>query len=218
MSKIVQLDQILCFGDSFTAGEGDDCCGGWVARLRSERMRSLYAATADDLPQLRVRQQVYELGVGGETVDGLVLRMAREYQARAHQRARRWVLLQYGSNDVIKVKQKNRVPLAIFLRKMTQAIDFFRQQGCRVAVMSIWPVIERFDGCCDEAGWLRHNADIDSYNQALAELCLEQQVTWLRLAFDGHRDQAHWAPDGVHPSAQGHDFIALHAKAWLAQN
>ncbi|WMS88126.1 SGNH/GDSL hydrolase family protein [Pleionea litopenaei] len=204
-----QLTQVFFWGDSFTAGENDYRRGGWTARVSAALMKRNHLQRQD--VAMKNHWRAYPLGIGGETVDGLLRRFESEFKSRAVSNSRRLVCLQYGSNDVEWHKQKNRVPLPIFIRKYQQVLTFFQAQGAEVLGLSIWPTASALDGEPDIYGMVRHRADLERYNDALKTLVEQNRGYWVNTCPPTfHRDPGSWLDaDGVHPSAQGHAYIAL---------
>lgn len=83
------MNSILCFGDSISYGEGDSQSGGWVEQLK----RRLINVT------------VFNLGIPGETTDGLRLRIEFEVQRRILRSKKTTIILNYGANDIVVHKK-----------------------------------------------------------------------------------------------------------------
>jgi len=77
--------------------------------------------------------------------------------------------------------------------------------------LSIWPTASALDGEPDIYGMVRHRADLEGYNDALKTLVEQNRGYWINTCPPTfHLDPGSWLDaDGVHPSAQGHAYIAL---------
>ena len=67
--------KILCFGDSITLGEKDIEQGGWADRLKKQYFQQFVDSQTQKIT-------LYNLGVAGETTDGLVKHVDSELSAR----------------------------------------------------------------------------------------------------------------------------------------
>jgi lysophospholipase L1-like esterase len=81
----------LFFGDSITYGEYDGVFGGWVDILKRYALQK-YNEGSDELI-------LFNLGIGGETTEGLVKRIPHEMKARNSAEGN-VVFIGYGANDL----------------------------------------------------------------------------------------------------------------------
>ena len=194
--------KIFCFGDSITYGESDPKYGGWVDRLKVN-FQNRYQE------QFRQECFVYNLGIGGETTDGLANRMANEIEARSFKIEKNIVLLAYGSNDIVIHKNKNKVPIEYFRRNYTNCIQWCHSRSYKVILLNLLPLVNKNDGKIDQHGNLRHSADVLKYNQELINIandfsCLHIDIN---AEFSDRRHEDIYAFDGVHPNTRGHEII-----------
>ncbi len=93
MKKIVYG---LFFGDSITYGEYDGVFGGWVDILKRYALQKFHEGNGDELI-------LFNLGIGGETTEGLLKRMPVELEAR-NSADGNLIFISYGANDLAKKK------------------------------------------------------------------------------------------------------------------
>jgi lysophospholipase L1-like esterase len=149
----------------------------------------------------------YNLGVGGETTDGLKCRFENELLVRCHKKMKLTVLMQYGLNDMVLHKGKNRVPIDYFKRNLASCIWFAKERKIDVGLMTLHPFKESLDGNPDCFGHLRTLQDVNLYNDALSELAKEYNAKLIDVTKDFKSDTM-LAEDGIHPNALGHHTIA----------
>ena len=83
----------LFFGDSITYGEYDGVFGGWVDILKRYALQK-YNERSNELI-------LFNLGIGGETTEGLLNRMSHEMKAR-NSADGNIIFIGYGANDLAK--------------------------------------------------------------------------------------------------------------------
>jgi len=192
--------RILCFGDSITLGEKDYLNGGWV-----DRLKSFYLEKCQNAPAQQV--SVYNLGIGGETTDGLARRFEVEFNARRIKGQKIRVIFAYGSNDIVIHKSKNIVPEAYFVRNLKNCVQHAVDKNAEVILTSLLPISDETDGSINQYDQLRRGLDIDSYNSILKKLAAEMQCQYLDIysSFGNKNDLL--ASDGLHPNSDGHKLI-----------
>ncbi|HEY7956801.1 MAG TPA: SGNH/GDSL hydrolase family protein [Polyangia bacterium] len=192
-----------CFGDSITYGDSDTERGGWVARLKTECLaRSACGELGAD---------VFNLGIGGETTRLMRARFSPELEARLEGGARSLVTLAYGANDAAESDGSFLVPEKEYAENLAWAIDEARRQGCEVWLLNVTPLAPAADGVRSlGSGRLRSNALVSRYNDLLRQLAHQKRAELLDVhaAFMRHDLSSLFAPDGLHPNAEGHALIA----------
>lgn len=194
---------IYCFGDSITLGEYDTERGGWVDRLKTECMKRFVALGEPD-------DCVFNLGIAGETTQGMRSRLVNELEARLDREARSLVLLAYGANDAAESGGSIQVPPEAYIEHLSWAIDELRARQCEVWLVNVTPVAPAADGVRNPWGRLRSNAAVARYNDALAELARQKSVALIDVhsAFRTPEHASRFVTDGVHPDAAGHELIS----------
>ena len=196
---------IYLFGDSITYGAWDIEGSGWTARLRKYL----------DEVQLKDDSKYYlcyNLGIPGETTDGLVGRFDRELSARERLGEEAVFVFAFGANDSVHVPSMNgfRVPEDRFIRNMKAAIDSARTVSKNIILANITPVDEAV--CASRYGAkdkVRLNKNVERYNDLIAAIAQEKMVP----AVDVYRPFVDSVPkvllseDGLHPNEKGHQLI-----------
>jgi len=205
--------RIICFGDSITYGESDPINGGWADQLKND-----YVLAYQD--SIRQETVLYNLGVGGETTDGLAARFNNEYLSRAINSQKSLVIFSYGANDIVIHKNKNIVPIKYFIRNLSQCIEFAKSKKSEVILLGLTPISESIEGKENQHGNIRFDKDIKLYNQALEKLAQKNQVlfvdTYSKFCKKGKQNLL--AKDGVHPNTNGHLVIYSIIKSKLNFN
>ena len=192
---------ILCFGDSITQGEGDALNGGWADRIKRDYFKQFELANHQEV-------HLYNLGIGGETTDGLKRRFETEYRARAMKNANNVVLFQYGINDIVIHKRKNIVPPDYFVRNLTHCIDFAVKAGSQVCLLNLLPISDDSDGIINQHGDLRHMQDVLEFNQLIEGLAGRLNCQLFDLYTPFNLDKSHLLTcDGLHPNTDGHKLL-----------
>ena len=204
--------KILCFGDSITYGESDVLAGGWADRLKNHFL----VKYADSITQ---EISVYNLGIGGETTDGLRQRFEIELNARHIKGQRLVVIFSYGSNDIVIHKNKNIVPPEYFIRNLRECIEKVKKKGGEVILSSLTPIADTIDGVINQHRQLRYKKDIEYYNLILKKLSNEVNATHLDIYNDlkCNKTPDLLSSDGVHPSSSGHNLINLKVKSLISE-
>jgi lysophospholipase L1-like esterase len=195
---------IYCFGDSITYGECDTEKGGWVERLKIERM----------VPDMNV----FNLGIGGETTRMMRARMKSELTTRLDPAAKSLVLLAYGANDAADIGGSCLIPLEEYLENLSWAIDEVRALRCEAWLLNVTPMTASADGARNPvSGRFRSNEIVSEYNDALRALSQLKSVELIDVngALRKYDLPTVFAADGVHPNAKGHAVIYEHVRERL---
>ncbi|TQV86361.1 SGNH/GDSL hydrolase family protein [Aliikangiella coralliicola] len=203
---------ILCFGDSIVFGECDQNYGGWVDRLKKGYIEQY----ADSLKQ---EVFLYNLGIGGETTDGLVKRFSVELKARKIGKQKTLVIFAYGANDIVVHKNKNIVPANYFIRNLTDAISTAKLEDCKVLILSLLPISNTIEGKVNQHDKLRYDLDIQQYNLILEKISVETESEFLNLysPFNQNDKESLLSGDGVHPNSKGHALVSQLVREKLIQ-
>jgi lysophospholipase L1-like esterase len=201
------MARILCFGDSITYGESDAQSGGWVEQLKQYFLRQ-------HLGQNMQESLVYNLGIAGETTDGLENRFNSELRSRVSSKSKAIIILSYGYNDITLITDrfdvsKNRVPLEYFLAKIQTCVESMMSHSHQVIINNLIPFDRKDDGKQNFYGERRLLADLVRYNQALELLADNCGCSFLDLykAFTANSVNDLLAKDGLHPNEKGHQLI-----------
>lgn len=182
----------MFFGDSHTAGVGDEAGLGWTGRV-------VAAALQDGIPTTS-----YNLGVGGETSADVAARWraeARPRLPRAPAGGDPRVVLAFGVNDVVLEDESQRCTEEQSLLSLEEVLLGTQAMGLRRFVIGPAAVD-------DEAV----NDRIAELSYAYRMLCARHRVPFVPL-IGSLRGNEVWrrsiaAGDGAHPGAAGYAELA----------
>ncbi|AZA80169.1 SGNH/GDSL hydrolase family protein [Chryseobacterium sp. G0186] len=198
MKKIVYG---LFFGDSITYGEYDGVFGGWVDILKRYALQKFHEGNGDELI-------LFNLGIGGETTEGLLKRMPVELNAR-NSADGNLVFISYGANDLAIKEGIQVVAPETFKSNIQTAVHHAKQFSDDIYLVSILPVSQKIDGVVVGSGKLRTNEEVVIYNQILKNIASDQSLKYIDFytAFLEDREFL-LSADGVHPNEKGYGIMA----------
>ena len=190
----------LFFGDSITYGEYDGVFGGWVDILKRYALQK-YNEGGNELI-------LFNLGIGGETSEGLVKRIRNEITARNAENGN-VVFIGYGANDLAVKDQKQIVNPEEFKANLTEAIQQAQDFSKEIYLVSILPISEKIAGEISATGKIRMNEDILVYNEVLKNIASENSLIYIDFhsAFFADKEVL-LSKDGVHPNEKGYGMMA----------
>lgn len=190
----------LFFGDSITYGEYDGVFGGWVDILKRYALQK-YNEGSNELI-------LFNLGIGGETSEGLVKRIQNEIVARNSEDGN-FVFLGYGANDLAIKDGSQIVNSEQFKANIEKAIQHARDFSKEIYLVSILPISEKIDGEISTTGKVRMNEDVLVYNQILKDIATENSLIYIDFHSAFLKDkQILLSKDGVHPNEKGYGMMA----------
>ncbi len=202
--------KILCFGDSITLGEKDIEQGGWADRLKKHYYQKFEYSQTQQI-------SLYNLGVAGETTDGLLRRFAIEVAARSIKGQKLLILFAYGINDIVIHKGKNIVPERYYLRNLHHCITIAKELQANVLLLNMLPIAEFINSKTDQYGKLRLADDIKKYNRLMKNLSVEMNCEYLDLhTIFLQSSQDNLSADGLHPNSIGHQLLYQQIKQKLS--
>ena len=198
----------LCFGDSITYGEYDGVSGGWTDILKRYFHSRFINENIEEL-------NVFNLGIGGETTDGIVKRFSAEVAARTSP-DQNLIFFAYGANDVALKEGCRMVESEKFKTNLREVIGKAKEITSHLHIISILPVASAIDGITVPSGKQRSNQIIEEYNQVLQEFAAQYGIAFINLyhSFFKEKDIL-LSDDGVHPNDKGYQFIAEHIKPFI---
>lgn len=190
----------LFFGDSITYGEYDGVFGGWVDILKRYALQKFHEGS-DELI-------LFNLGIGGESTEGLLKRMPHELSAR-NAADGNIVFIGYGANDLAVKDGKQIVDPEQFRNNMKTAVEYAKQFSSDIYLVSILPFSQKVNGVVAASGKLRLNEDVIRYNQILQHIAIENGLIYIDFytAFLEDREILLFE-DGVHPNEKGYGMMA----------
>jgi acyl-CoA thioesterase-1 len=190
----------LFFGDSITYGEYDGVFGGWVDILKRYALQK-YNEGWNELI-------LFNLGIGGETSEGLVKRIQNEMTARNAEDGN-IVFIGYGANDLAVKDQKQIVNPQQFKANIEKAIQQAQDFSKEIYLVSILPISEKVAGKISTTGKVRTNEEVLVYNQILKDIAKEKSVRYIDFHSAFLEDkEVLLSKDGVHPNEKGYGMMA----------
>ncbi|MBW4534234.1 MAG: G-D-S-L family lipolytic protein [Pleurocapsa minor HA4230-MV1] len=202
--------KVVALGDSLIYGYGDYIGGGWVERLRREWMSPHGAGHV-----------LYNLGVRGDRVNQVAIRLEQEFNCRGELRNRvpDLILLSVGLNDSARVgKPTGR--LYTDLDSFRQHVDYLldmAQSLCPVMFIGMTPVNEAkmpFMDCL-----YYNHLDQYRYKEATLQACQHRNIPyldlfdlWLSRGTDWIATQL--GEDGLHPNVTGYQSLFSEIMSW----
>lgn len=190
----------LFFGDSITYGEYDGVFGGWVDIVKRYALQK-YNEGSNELI-------LYNLGIGGETTEGLVKRISHEMEARNSPEGN-IVFISYGANDLAIKEGVQAVIPERFKANILTAIQKAKEYADDIYLISILPIAEKIDGITVTSGKLRSTGELLKYNKILKEIADENALYFLDFYSRFIDDkEVLLSRDGIHPNEKGYGTMA----------
>ena len=190
----------LFFGDSITYGEYDGIFGGWVDILKRFALQKFNEGSNELI--------LYNLGIGGETTEGLLERMPHEMKAR-NSADGNFIFISYGANDLAIKNGNQMVNPAQFKINIENAVMMAKEYTDDIYLSSILPISSRIDGIQVASGKIRKNEDVMLYNNILKEIASKKSLVYVDFYSMFYEDkELLLSKDGVHPNEKGYGMMA----------
>lgn len=191
----------LFFGDSITYGEYDGVFGGWVDILKRYALQKYNEGNTNELI-------LFNLGIGGETTEGLVNRIPHEMKAR-NSADGNIIFIGYGANDLAKKDGNQLVNPVQFRDNILTALQTAKQYSNDIYLVSILPISENIDSKVSSTGKVRTNEDVLIYNQILKTIATKNSLNYIDFHSVFLQDkEILLSKDGVHPNEKGYGLMA----------
>ncbi|SIT17939.1 SGNH/GDSL hydrolase family protein [Chryseobacterium gambrini] len=190
----------LFFGDSITYGEYDGVFGGWVDILKRYALQKYNEGSKELI--------IFNLGIGGETTEGLVKRISSEMAARNSDEGN-IIFLGYGANDLAVKEDNYLVNPEKFRENILKAVQEAEKYSQTIYLISILPIAEKLDGIITASGKLRTNDEVLVYNQILKQIAKENSLNYIDFHSAFLQDkEILLSEDGIHPNEKGYGIMA----------
>ena len=191
----------LFFGDSITYGEYDGVFGGWVDILKRYALQKYNDEDKNEVI-------LFNLGIGGETTEGLVKRIPHEMKARNSSDGN-IVFIAYGANDLAVKDGQQMVSSKQFRANIETAVQDAKIYSKDIYLISILPISENIDSKISNTGKIRTNKDVLLYNEILKDIAAENSLNYVDFhsAFIDQKEIL-LSKDGVHPNENGYKMMA----------
>lgn len=183
---------ICILGDSIVYGAWDEEKHGYVNRL------------GEALKENNHVENVYGLGIPGETTAGLLKRLDIELKPRNPNT----IIIGIGINDTIYIKNKNKeaVSQEDFINNISKIINIAKKYTNNILILGLTRVIEeRTTPILWNDNEMYFNSTIKEYDNLLEEYCKTNNIQYLKM-FD-LLQQTDFSDDGIHPNERGHEKI-----------
>jgi lysophospholipase L1-like esterase len=194
------MKTVLIFGASVTWGAWDSEKGGWVNRLR------LFIEDGyEDI-------DVYNLGISGDNIEGLLDRFENEVTARTE--GELILIFSVGDNDSAKNSDKS-LPLEEFKTKLKKLVEISKRYTEKIIFLGIRGLDESRTHSFGEDGMASYSLkDLKEYNNEVKKVALEENVYFLEMK-ELLKDEEF--EDGLHPNSEGHDKIYNDVRDFLIE-
>ncbi|MCX6804375.1 MAG: GDSL-type esterase/lipase family protein [Candidatus Diapherotrites archaeon] len=206
------MPDILCFGDSITFGEGEN--GGWCGRLKIW------------FEGIGENNGIYNLGIPGETLEGLLQRFDAECKARLRFKysfEKYTILIAIGTNDtkyigaVLAPNQYTNTET--FTRNIQDILQKSKKMPSKTAFIGLPPVDEARVNKRERGEQFFTNTHITEFNNIIKNACKKEKIPFLdinkRMLAE---DYTAMLSDGLHPNSKGYDFMFKIIKEFIEEN
>lgn len=180
------MSHYLIFGDSIAYGEGV-LQGCWVQLLRES---------------LKPHDCVFNLGVDGETTQGLLIRLEAEIKPRLSDESENFIIIALGVNDTALV------PLEKYQQNLLQLIKLARKYTEKIILIGPVPVDQVK---VDPIPWspeMSYKTDlVKQYSEAMGKIAVAKKLKFVDLFNQLPSEYIQTLDDGVHPNTAGHRMI-----------
>lgn len=198
------MAQVYAFGDSITYGAWDIKSSGWTNSLRK-----YFDDKAEKEPNFY--GLVYNLGIPGETTEGLIKRFISETEARFRKEQEYIFLFAFGANDSALIMSKGEFKVGVedYIRNLDMVLEGAKAYSSKLVLLNTTPVVEKVTARVESKDKSRLNEYIERYNAALDELAKKHSVPLLDVysAFVAYDLESLFCGDGLHPNEAGHSII-----------
>ncbi len=206
------MSKLFFIGDSITTGAWDEK-GGWANRLIAAIMTKTISAKFEEGAFYCCP---YNLGVSGDTVAGILLRLEKEVSLRIFPEDPREALefvFAIGVNDSVYMVEEERPRFTDieFQNNLHTLIKLAQKFTQRIHFVGLCPVN---DNLLNPIPWAPDkayaNKHVKNHEDMIAEVCSKNNISFLPL-FDKWMSMPNWQEyliDGVHPNSKGHKLLA----------
>ncbi|NEQ54469.1 MAG: G-D-S-L family lipolytic protein [Leptolyngbya sp. SIO3F4] len=209
-SQKIHPKKVVMIGDSLIYGYGDTEGGGWVERLRRQWMDPSQPGPI-----------IYNLGVRGDGVQRVTVRLEREFKLRGELRRQvpDLLVLSVGLNDSARLGRSTGRPMTdevTFTRELNGLLDQATQL-CPTFFVGMVPVNEMAMPYADILYF--SNTDQVHYNQMTRYACEMRQIPYLDLYQRWRANGMSWcnerlSNDGLHPNVLGYRTLMADILGW----
>ena len=189
------MHAILCFGDSITFGIGEQPSNGWCGRLK------------DLLEKKDQYNYVYNLGIPGDTSQGVLERIETECERRIRYKReedKATIIIAIGTNDIKYKDGLHQISEDDFESNIKCIIEVAKTYTNNIFVLQM-PYVHSTQAKSWEGSEYR-NEDIDQRNAILQRVAGDRFIPLKFLRWDD------MLPDGLHPNEEGYEEMFVQIK------
>lgn len=195
LKKEIAMKKIGIIGDSIAHGFYDENNLGWVARL------------AQKMLQKKSGEYVFNnMSQAGDNIADASFRATAEALSRSFD----VIIVNIGINDLRRRKDSNlETDISEGARVVywNRLLDTLNKTNAKIIVTDLIPVIE--NRYTEKATLIRRNEDVEKYNQIIANICKERNITFFARYHNWkNRNLEVLYKDANHPNAKGHEILA----------
>lgn len=213
------MAKLFFVGDSITTGAWDEK-GGWANRLIGQIMQETIKA---DFVENGFYCLPYNLGVSGDTVADILLRLENEVKSRLdpdNPDETVQLVFSIGVNDsVYMVKEdKPRFTDNEFRQNLDHLVTLSKEIAHQIAFVGLAPID---DDILNPIPWAPEKAyakeHVKRFENIIDSVCIEHELPFLPLFENwiSMPDYKSYLIDGVHPNSKGHELLAEQIGAFL---
>lgn len=205
--------RVFFFGDSITQGFFDEA-GGWAQRL----INLYHSQTRENLGQ-DFWIECFNLGVSGDTVDGLRKRLEVEVTNRQLLNDENVIVLSIGINDTVLHDNRAVRDVYDFQESFENLLDSSLSIANKVICIGLTAVDESLTDPWAYSSTNKQylNNRINLFEDTIKQACEIKDVPFVPVhdRFLTQADSATLLSDGLHPNEAGHELIASLVKPRL---
>jgi lysophospholipase L1-like esterase len=192
------------FGDSITEGLWDSK-GGWADRIKA------YVQAEEVKSGIKNYNEVYNLGVDGNTTKQLLERFEVETKARLWPDEEYAFIFAIGTNDTL---HRNNAEFEStperYENELNQLTTLAQKYSSKIIFVDLLPVDESLTNPIKSSstGKCYTNERISLFNQTLYNFCEGHSLLCIKINETFEQDYKNLLTDGIHPNDEGHELIA----------
>ena len=191
--------RVYVFGDSITYGAWDSQ-GGWCDRIKHKLHQLKLTENS------KVKFQVFNLGIGGETSTSLLKRFESEIDARHRSDWPAIIIIATGANDTRYSEEiPPSTPIAEYQSNLENLLAIAKKYTDKILLVGIATVeneIQQFKG------GLLSNQLIREYDNTMSKVSKKNNIPKVEVisSFTASKESI-YSSDGGHPNDLGHEII-----------
>ncbi len=206
------MPHLYIFGDSITWGAWDLPIGGWAQRLKTE---------IDNYQLSRTDYwcAVYNLGIPGDTAEGVLGRLANEMNARLDPNESAVILLAIGINDSIVNSDCASISVEDYYKRMKSIFAIMRNYSSKIGCIGLFPIDEtKLRPTPWDANRSYTFDRAKEFNAACLRAAKEENVPLLDVWGDlVDKDYRAFSYEGLHPNTAGHEHLYKLVREFLKE-